>query len=230
MNLDIAPSTGRPPDHHPQLQVFCEIAPAFSSCAYVLLATGTDQALIIDPGNPDEAPVMELLKNLQVRQVPFLVITHEHFDHIAGVESLRSRFRSRLVCSQPCAEAIRDPKSNMSFYKDGKGMVCGPADWICERDGWDLPWSPCAIRLIPTPGHSPGGICAAVGGHLFTGDTLLGNRRTPTHLPGGNSLALRQSINLLIDLFGPDTLVHPGHGCSFPLAGVEVRTVLGQAN
>ena len=132
-----------------------------------------------------------------------------------------------LVCSQRCAEAIGDPKSNMSFYKDGKGMVCGPADWICERDGWELPWSADAVRLMPTPGHSPGGLCAAIGGHLFTGDTLLGNRRTPTHLPGGNAAALEQSIKLLLNEFDSKTLVYPGHGSCFVLGEADLRKVLG---
>ncbi len=221
------PPTGKPAEVDSQIQVFCETAPAFSSCSYVLMAAGTDQGLIIDPGNPDEAPLMELLDFLRVRQVPFIVLTHEHFDHIAGVEALRNRFGSRLVCSLPCAEAIGDPKSNLSFYKDGKGMSCGPADWICERDGWELPWSAGIVRLVHTPGHSPGGLCAAIAGHLFTGDTLMGNRRTPTHLPRGSSHELRKSMNVLLDQFGPETIVHPGHGPAFSLGTVDPHTVLG---
>jgi glyoxylase-like metal-dependent hydrolase (beta-lactamase superfamily II) len=212
---------------HPQLQVFCEVTPAFSSCAYVVLKSETDEALVIDPGNPVADGMIDLLDSLQVRQVPYIILTHEHFDHIAGVEPLRERFGSRLVCSQPCAEAIGNPKSNMSFYKDGKGMACGPADWICERDGWELRWSAGSIRLIPTPGHSPGGLCVAIGAHLFTGDTLLGNRRTPTHLPGGDADTLRQSLNLLLNQFDSKTLVYPGHGSCFAFGEVDIRKLLG---
>ncbi|MGA2541407.1 MAG: MBL fold metallo-hydrolase [Verrucomicrobiota bacterium] len=211
----------------PDIRVFCEVTPAFTSCAYVVLASGTDEALVIDPGNPVADGMMKLLERLQVRRVTYVVLTHEHFDHILGAEPLRERLGSRLVCSQRCAEAIGDPKSNMSFYKDGKGMVCGPADWICERDGWELPWSADAVRLMPTPGHSPGGLCAAIGGHLFTGDTLLGNRRTPTHLPGGDAAALEQSIKLLLNEFDSKTLVYPGHGSCFALGEVELGKVVG---
>jgi glyoxylase-like metal-dependent hydrolase (beta-lactamase superfamily II) len=218
---------GTPLVRHPQIQVFCEVTPAFLSCAYVVLASGTDEALVIDPGNPVADGVMNLLESLQVRRIPYLILTHEHFDHIAGAEPLRKRFGSRLVCSQRCAEAIGDPKSNMSFYKDGKGMACGPADWICERDGWELRWSAGSVRLMPTPGHSPGGLCAAIGGHLFMGDTLMGSHRTPTHLPGGDAAALRKSLSLLLSQFDSKTLVHPGHGSHFALGEVDLRKVLG---
>jgi len=210
-----------------QIRVFCEVTPVLSSCAYAVLASEMGEALIIDPGNPVVDGVTKLLDKIQVQRVPYIILTHEHFDHIAGAESLRKEFGSRLVCSQSCAEAIGDPKSNMSFYRDGKGMACGPADWICERDGWELPWPFGAIRLIPTPGHSPGGLCVTIDGHLFTGDTLMGNRRTPTHLPGGNKTALRQSLSLLLSQFDPKTLVYPGHGTSFSLGEVDLRKVLG---
>ena len=201
--------------------------PLFGSCAYVVVAPKIGEAVVIDPGNPEADEVMQVLESVQVRRVPYIILTHEHFDHIAGAESLRQRFGSRLVCSQPCAEAIGNPKSNMSFYQDGKGMACGPADWICERDGWELRWSAGPIRLMPTPGHSPGGLCAAIGGHLFTGDTLMGNRRTPTHLPGGDAAALRQSLSLLLTQFDSKTMVYPGHGTHFVLGEVDLRKILG---
>ena len=211
---------------HLRTQVLCEVTPAYSSCTYIVLASGADEALIVDPGNPMPDGVVELLESHQVRRVPYLFVTHEHFDHIAGSEALRKRFGNRLICSQACAEAIGDPRCNMSFYKDGKGITCAQADWICERDGWELRWSAGPIWMMSTPGHSPGGISVAVGGHLFTGDTLMGNRRTPTHLPGGDAAALRHSLSLLFFQFDSKTLVYPGHGTHFALGEVDLRKVL----
>lgn len=211
----------------PQIQVFRQVTPVFSSCAYVVLARGTQEALVIDPGNPVAAGILNLLGSLNVQRVPYIILTHEHFDHIAGVDALRQEFGSRLVCSQQCADAIGDPKANMSFYKDGGGLTCGPADWICERDGWALEWSAGTMRLTATPGHSPGGVCVSIDGHLFTGDTLMGNRRTPVHLPGGNAPELRQSLERIVNEFGPETIVHPGHGTRFALGEADLRTVGG---
>lgn len=217
---------GTPAAGHPQIRVYCEVRSDFLSCTYIMLSSGTDEALVIDPGNPVPDAVLTFLDKWHVRRVPYLILTHEHFDHIVGAEPLRKRFGSQLVCSQRCAEAIGDPKSNMSFYQDGRGVACGPADWICERDGWGLGWSAGRIRLIPTPGHSPGGLCVAIGGHLFTGDTLLGNRRTPTHLPGGDAAALRQSLSLLLSQFDSKTVVYPGHGTHFALGEVDLGKVV----
>ena len=73
------------------------MTPAFSSCAYVVLASGTDEALVIDPGNPVADGMMKLLERLQVRLVPYVVLTHEHFDHILVADPLRERLGSRLA-------------------------------------------------------------------------------------------------------------------------------------
>ena len=188
--------------------------------------TGTAEAVVIDPGNPILDPVLTRLANQKVDKVPYVILTHEHFDHIAGTEQLRKRFGSKLVCSQACATAIRNPKGNMSFYHDGQGMACGPADWICERHGLELQWAAGLIRLVPTPGHSPGGICVAIGDYLFTGDTLLGNQRTPTHLPGGDKCALKESLAQLFREFAPETVVYPGHGAPFRLGDIEFQKVV----
>lgn len=44
------------------------------------------------------------------------MLTHEHFDHITGIERLRSRTNSKIICSKVCAERICDSKKNLSFY------------------------------------------------------------------------------------------------------------------
>ena len=209
------------------LHVHKLLSPLFGACTYAIACEQLKEAVVIDPGNPVVDGVVELLEGIQLRKVPRIILTHEHFDHIAGTEPLRARFGSKLVCSQACAAAIQDSKANMSFYKDGKGMACGPADWICERDGWEWQWAGGTIRVVATPGHSPGGMCVAIGKYLFTGDTLLGNQRTPTHFPGGDKGQLKESIARLYREFAAETEVYPGHGSPFRLGDIAARKAVG---
>jgi len=217
--------------HIPGFSIVRDVSPVFSSCAYVIAAEGSGEALVIDPGNPSLDSIIGILEHLEVRMVPYILLTHEHVDHIAGVEELRNRYDSKLVCVRHCSEAIGDAKRNLSYYADSKGFTCRAADWICECDGWQFNWAGVEISMIATPGHSPGGMCAALGSHaLFTGDTLLGNQRTPTQLPGGSAVELLTSLELILTAHPPDIMVFPGHGKAFPLGSVEVGKVTGKAS
>ena len=78
------------------------------------------------------------------------------------------------------------------------------------------------IRLLPTPGHSPGGTCYRIGKHLFSGDTLFQGSVGRTDLPGSHWPTMEASLQRLMRL--PDeTVVHPGHGPDTTI-GREKRT------
>lgn len=195
------------------------------SCTYVVAIAGSREALVVDPGDPNmEKPVRFLeSRNMTAGTV---VLTHEHYDHIAGVSTLKRRYGSRLICSQACAENLGEPKRNFSRYLTGSDYACPPPDATCEDLDWSLRWNGLEVRFIPTPGHSPGSICIAAGPYLFTGDTLIRDTRTVTKLPGGDKRALEASIKSILGTFPGDTRVYPGHGEDFLLREVEVETVL----
>jgi len=80
-----------------------------------------------------------------------------------------------------------------------------------------------SIRCIKTPGHTPGGYCFLIGGHLFSGDTLLSKMSGAADLPGGDREALARSIELLQTL-PADLVLHPGHGADRML-GEALKTI-----
>jgi hydroxyacylglutathione hydrolase len=75
------------------------------------------------------------------------------------------------------------------------------------------------IEIIPSPGHTAGGVSLRIGGMLFTGDNLLGRRIGRSDLPGGNAAALKASIKELFRL-PRDTMLYPGHGRPCSLAEI----------
>ena len=200
--------------------------PEFGSYTYLVSDLISGESVIIDPGDADLTLLCAAINNARVQRVRYVLLTHEHFDHIAGADQVRAEYAAKVVCSAPCAKALANPKINMSFYH-GKPVRLGPPDWVCEEHGWTVPWNGSSIWLVPTPGHSPGGLCAAIGGALFTGDTLLGNLKTPAHLPGGDRGLLKDSIARLVRDFAPETAVYPGHGSSFSLSEIDPQIVLG---
>jgi glyoxylase-like metal-dependent hydrolase (beta-lactamase superfamily II) len=79
-------------------------------------------------------------------------------------------------------------------------------------DGETLTVGDLSVRVIHTPGHTPGGICLLVDGHLFAGDTLFADSVGRTDLPGGSHEMLVASIREKLFVLPEGTVVHPGHG------------------
>jgi len=209
------------------LDVHRLILPRFLSNTYLVRHPVAAEAIVIDPGDADTGPVEGLAAGLGV-SVPYVILTHEHFDHVAGANRLRDRLGSRLVCSAACAARAQTPQGNMSRYWGGGDIIAGPPDITCDALNWTLDWGGVTIGMLSTPGHTPGGICLTIENCLFSGDTLLDNVRTPTNLPESSAQSLRQSVADLMRTLPPDTLVYPGHGNSFPLGTVNVDTVFGK--
>ena len=70
------------------------------------------------------------------------------------------------------------------------------------------------FRILHTPGHTPGGICLAGDGVLFSGDTLFAGSVGRTDFPGGSHATLMRSIKEKLMVLPDNTLVYPGHGPS----------------
>jgi glyoxylase-like metal-dependent hydrolase (beta-lactamase superfamily II) len=183
---------------------------------YVFTAPGSLDRLVIDPG---EEAVTQLASRPEAAggRITWALLTHEHYDHISGLPALRKHWNCQVIASRECSVAITNPARNFSRYLIQRDVACAAADRSCEDLDWKLDWGGTPIRFLPTPGHSPGSICIAVAGLLFTGDCLLRNLKRVTGLPGGDKQALAKSLTLLFDSFDPETQVYPGHGEPFRL-------------
>jgi glyoxylase-like metal-dependent hydrolase (beta-lactamase superfamily II) len=190
---------------------------AFRSRTYVVIDPPSGCCLVVDPGDPDIRRVETAFRAEQVLGCDYILLTHEHFDHIGGAARLRESTRAPIVASRACAEACRDSRKNMSYYLNGKGFELEAVYWICEERGWTIPWAEHLIEITPCPGHSPGGVVIRVEQCLFTGDSLLATGPGPTHLPGGNKAGLTAALEELHRKYPGQMRVYPGHGESFPL-------------
>jgi len=156
-----------------------------------------------------------------------VILTHEHFDHIYGLNYLRNNFPCMVISSTLCSDNITDTKKNLSEYSDFmkqmneelekskmdiSPFICKPADIIFKYE-INRVWMGHDLQLIQTPGHTQGSICVIFDGKIvFTGDSLL-RKQIITKLPGGSKKDyMNVTRKKLLTLSKQVEIVCPGHG------------------
>jgi hydroxyacylglutathione hydrolase len=185
------------------------------SNSFVLYRKGYKNCVVVDPGTLGCENLLLFLNKSEL--IPeYIILTHEHFDHIWGINKLKDVYNSKIVCSEVCSVSITDIKKNMSVFYNQVGFKTYPADIIVDSSSSIL-WHNIPIRFMETHGHTDGSMCILVDKKLFTGDTIIQNSKTVVKFPGGNREKLRLSLNMIFSRFmDKDIYVYPGHGsCCF---------------
>jgi len=170
--------------------------------SYIIADDITKEAVVVDPSFNAEA-IIRLLRD-QNLNVKYIINTHDHIDHIADNEYIKSSFSAKIV-----AHKLSDVKKDISV-DEGDTVNVGRI----------------RIKVIHTPGHAPDSICLLINGKLLTGDTLFVGECGRTDLSGGSPQDMYHSLRKLIKL--DDAIeVYPGHdyGVSpHSTIGLEKRT------
>lgn len=162
---------------------------SFGNNAYLIQNRETGETLFVDA--PDGAE--QLLAALEGGEVTRIVVTHRHPDHWPAIDALKAATGATVACH----EADREP------YRDKVDGTVADGDEIALGD--------LRVRVLHTPGHTPGSICLHVGDRLITGDTLFPGGPGRTNNPD-NLRELIGSITSRLFELPDETIVHPGHG------------------
>ena len=177
---------------------------AVGTRCYIIRGENSPECVVIDPG--DEAS--RILTQTEGKKISAILLTHGHFDHIGAVRELMSQ-DTRLFIHALDAPMLADPRLNAGMMLLGASVTApAPTDFVKEGDLLQL--AGLEIRVLHTPGHTPGCVCYLTEGHLFTGDTLFEHGWGRTDLPGGDQHALFASLRRLMPL-AQNLAVHPGH-------------------
>lgn len=176
---------------------------------YIVQDENTKEAIVIDPGGSVDA-ISEMLDTLQAK-VKYILLTHCHGDHIAGVQELKQRYGGKVLISIEDAPGLKDPNINLADYV-GLGTVTLEADSRLNDDDL-IHVGDIEFKVIHTPGHTKGGICLYLEEEkmLFSGDTLFRGSWGRTDLPTGSFESIIKSITERIMPLPEDTIVYPGH-------------------
>jgi hydroxyacylglutathione hydrolase len=183
------------------LSVDCFVLdPRYASNCWVIHTHENPWAVVIDPGG-DPA----LLGEDGVETAAILV-THTDIDHIAGVADLADWSGADVWMPAAEADALRTGVTRGG----GRVRPYEPEHLVAGGDLVDV--AGLVFDVVEVPGHSAGHVAYHVDGRLFSGDLLFAESVGRVDLPGGDWQTLLGSIRGLIDRFGPDTEVYPGHG------------------
>ena len=199
--------------------------PVSSNC-HILYDACSKHCIIVDPGSEEGHYLDGYL--IERDLIPdYIILTHEHFDHIWGCGFLVNTYGVPIVCSKKCAEAIVDSRTNLSlFYENSKAFACPPASIILEDFDYKLNWNSHIISFYPALGHSIGGIIFVLDNYLITGDTLIKDIKTVTKLKCGSKEKLAESITQIACMKGRGLLVCAGHGDNFELDNYDLEKAL----
>lgn len=190
-----------------KIEVF-NLLPAFQTNTWLMWDDKGKQALLIDPAAPDST-LVELIKKNGM-QLEGIVNTHGHGDHIGGNSYFQDAFECPIMIHEADQNMLVDNKKNLSEFM-GTPLKLVPADKLLQ-DGDIIKLGEHQIKVIHTPGHTPGGICLLTGKFLISGDSLFEMSIGRTDFPRGSHAQIIDSIKNKLFTLPDDTVVFPGHG------------------
>lgn len=196
----------------------------FNNFSYLIADEDAKEALFIDPSADCDLLLQEA--SLHGLTVKYIVNTHHHVDHTMGNKEMVSRTGAKIVIHKDDAAWMlsADPATLRMFHAEPS-----PQADITVGDGDPIQVGKVELRVIHTPGHTPGGMCLYIEGQsddspgmVFTGDTLFVGGCGRTDFPGGDYEELEKSIRTRLYTLPCDTIVFPGHNyASRPTSTIE---------
>ena len=169
---------------------------AMENFSYIIGDENKKDAAVVDAGWEIER-LLEIAKKEKLK-IKKIILTHSHYDHVQKVDELASKTNAEVYFHENDYNEIKNKIKNKSIrivkLKNNDEVVIGSVK----------------IKVIHTPGHTPGAICLFVENKLITGDTLFVNAIGRTDLAGGDSIKLFESLQKLKKL-SDDVEVYPGH-------------------
>jgi len=182
---------------------------AMGANCYLYACMETKKAAIIDPGADGKRIYSWVVE--KGLKVDYILLTHGHVDHIGAVDDLRALLGEVSVgIHAGDAEMLTDGKKNLSSYL-GSSVVLRSADFLLQ-DGQELTIGNQRLKVISTPGHSPGCVCFLSTEGLLSGDTLFAGSIGRTDFPGGSQDQLLKGVKEKLLILPDNTRVFPGHG------------------
>lgn len=179
----------------------------WSERCYLVHDRTARQLIVVDPGGAAD-DVRMAVERAQA-QVTAIVLTHAHHDHVRVASELSEDFA--VKCHVHSADFGLLRKAPMYSVAFGGRPFPVVADPVALESPGSLRFASGLLRIVHTPGHTPGSSCLLLPGFALTGDTLLRGTLGRTDLPGSDPDALAASVDRLLEMAGDDDVLYAGH-------------------
>jgi hydroxyacylglutathione hydrolase len=191
-----------------ELMVRGVVVGVFQENCWVVGSQRTREAVVIDPGDEPET-ILALARDMGLT-VKRIICSHAHIDHIMAVRPVQERTGADFLLHPADIEIARGmPKSAARFL--GYEPAPPPEPDHALADGDTVEVEGLQLKVIHTPGHTPGSVSFYTEGLLFSGDTLFRGSIGRTDMPGGDYGQIMQSIISRLLALPDETVVLPGH-------------------
>ena len=169
----------------------------YQTNCYIVWGEGSDECIVIDPGYAPELVLAETEK--LGKSIAAILLTHGHFDHVGGVKD--------IAADTDCKVYLHENELSLP-----ESFTAGPLYYThTYGEGDVLKLAGLTIRVLHTPGHTPGCVCLQAEDVIFSGDTLFQNSIGRTDFPGSSFAQMQKSLGRLAALDGNYRILS-GHG------------------
>ena len=191
-----------------ELMVRGIVVGVFAENCWIIGSRKTREGIAIDPGDQPEE-ILALAKDMGLN-IKLIANSHAHLDHILGVRGVQEATGARFLLHPQELEIARGAAGAASGLL-GKTVEPPPEPDALLADSDEVEVAGVKLKVIHTPGHTPGSLSFYTEGMLFSGDTLFRGSIGRTDLPGGDyAQEMASIVDRLLEL-PDDTVVLPGH-------------------
>jgi glyoxylase-like metal-dependent hydrolase (beta-lactamase superfamily II) len=179
----------------------------FAVFCYLIGDEEGKEGVFIDPADDAERLVSEA-KLHGINKIKYIINTHSHVDHIMGNKAMVMKTGAKIVIHEEEARyLVQTPADLLMMFRAAPSP---PADRLV-KEGDVIQVGNVGLKVIHTPGHSPGGMSLYMEGMVFTGDTLFVGSVGRTDFPGSSWEVMETSIRKKLYVLPGETIVFPGH-------------------
>jgi hydroxyacylglutathione hydrolase len=175
---------------------------------YIVASPKTKEAIVIDPGDEPER-ILDLAKDMGVH-IKLIANSHAHGDHILGVKGVQSKTSAPFLIHSSEVPILEQGTAWISQITSRPEEPPPKPDGFVA-DGDTVSVAGLNLKVIYTPGHTPGSVSYYVNGLLFSGDTLFRGSIGRTDIPYGSYKQIMDAILNKLMILPNETIVLPGH-------------------
>lgn len=182
----------------------------YGAITYLVYDKKSKEGALIDcTCSIDEIEMIAKKENINLK---YVLLTHGHFDHVYCLEEAKERFPLAQILIHKEDEILLDQINIQCSMAEIEEIKIPCLDGLLDDNSHNLTLGENKIEIIPTKGHSKGGVCYLINNILFSGDTLFQDSIGRCDLWGGSYSEIEKSIKEKLFILDENTIVYPGHG------------------